>query len=346
MSIWHAFFDNLGFSQRGIFCFFIIFLVFRTKWCYFISMKNQQDTVLHFPAPVNKKLCNFIGETIGPIYDIKKTQDGMVHDVYKIFSDKTYYLKIRGNCFSLIPSLVIDPKDIKYEKKALEIFSKLLPDIFPLVIGFNEKVFAIIMTDINPEGFNLKEIFERGMADTSIMRNIGETLGRTHFALKNISESIRSDGDEQQYKINFDYRLLRFEYPVLDRLVEELKKMPRQLILSDLSPKNIGVSKDKKISFFDLDYAHRGNTIFDLGFLLGHIILHSKNNGDILAKSVLLGYKKFMKEPINHKMLKKIIGATMLYRLKNEVIPYSLPVTPTEKKELINKAYNLLGLIN
>jgi 5-methylthioribose kinase len=309
-------------------------------------MNNQQDTIMHFSAPVNKELCGFICKTIGPIYDIKKSQDGMVHDVYKIFSYKTYYLKIRGNCFSLIPSLNIDPEDIKYEKKALEIFSKLLPDIFPLVIGFNERVSAIIMTDINPEGLNLKEIFESGTADTAIMRNIGEALGRTHFALKNISESIRPDGDEQQYKINFDYRLLRFEYPVLSQLVEELKKMPRQLILSDLSPKNIGVSKDEKISSFDLDYAHRGNTIFDLGFLLGHIILHSKNDSDILVKSILLGYKKFMKEPINNKMLEKIIGATMLYRLKNEIIPYSLPVTTTEKKELINKAYNLLGLIN
>ncbi|MEI6479927.1 MAG: hypothetical protein WCO12_00170 [bacterium] len=295
------------------------------------------------------RLLNFITETIGPKFEISKVYGGLVHDVYKIHNKNTYhYLKLRGSYFSMIPNIVINPKDIKYEKKALEIFSKLLPDIFPTIIAFNEELSAIILSDINPSGYTLELLFNQQKVNVLIMEKIGIALGRTHFYLRTITDSIRPDDDKNYYESNFCDRFLKFNYPIANicakKLVSDLKKIPRQLILSDLSPKNIGISEDNKISFFDLECVHKGNTIFDLGFLLGHITLHSKNNSNVLIKSLLQGYMMSINDSIDSKMLEKIMGITILYRLCNEIIPYPLPISDAEKKALIEKACCLLNI--
>ena len=297
---------------------------------------------------IKLSLLKFISETVGSTYRIDKIYGGLVHDVYKIRSRNISYLKIRGKCFSMIPSLSINPKDIQHEKEALKIFSDLLPNIFPTVLGFNKKLSAIIMTDVNPSGITLKDLFEQGKVSPIMMKKVGINIGKTHYALRKITNSIRLNKDEDYYKRNFSDRLLKFNYlkanAFVSDLIEELRKMPRQLILSDLSPKNIGISKNNKISFFDLECVHRGNTVFDLGFLLGHIILHSKNNSDLLIRNTLNGYAKYVKNPINYRIIEKIMGLTILYRLKNEVIPYPLHISYKEKEILIKKGCRLLGI--
>lgn len=196
----------------------------------------------------------------------------LVHTVYKIYSSKIYYIKIRGTSFAKLPNFIIDPSKIKYEKKAIKIFLKMLPDIFPSIIDFNKKLSALIITDTIVSGGTLYNLLINNKINKFIIKDIGDAVSKNHFSLNKIKTSIRPNKDKDQYKNNFNNRLLTFDYPLVStritNLTKKLNKLPKRLIIADLSPKNIGVSESGKISFFDLS------------FFLGHINLHSKNKSD------------------------------------------------------------------
>jgi Ser/Thr protein kinase RdoA (MazF antagonist) len=118
--------------------------------------------------------------------------------------------------------------------------------------------------------------------------------------------------------------------------------MPRQLILGDLSPKNIGVDNSGKVHICDLENVHIGNAVFDLGFLVGHFLIHTLRDADrasSLLESLLGGYSsvRFTMDT-GGEILKRIVLGTILYRLDNQIIPYGSGMSNVEREAVATNA--------
>lgn len=288
----------------------------------------------------------FIKGSVGDESHITEVSGGSVHHVYRVDAPHTaYYLKIRGQSFSRVPNVKVDPSDIRYEEKALRLCSTAMPNTFPSVVAYDEARSALLMTDVLQKGGrSLESILDSGDLSLEVAKTVGKTLGQAHIALSRLDEAIRDDGDNKQYERNLRFRLSKFNYPSLDETVTLLRNQPRQLILGDVCPKNIGVRVDGSISFFDLEQVHKGNPVFDLGFLLGHIPLHTqvhsvKNNP--IGTAVLQGYLD-ENDIVDADLLTTIASATVLYRLQNDVIPYTCALNEQERSDVIAEARGYL----
>lgn len=278
-------------------------------------------------------------------YILEPISGGLVHHVYRLVSsDKPMYLKIRGSAFSTLPDIQVNPTDIQYEKKAMDLLDQKLPGMFPHVLAYYEYDHALLMTDVIPSGFTLERSFNSGTVSEEIMHACGKAVAKFHKVVE-YSPPVRPDKDHISYSNNILYRLGYLGIPELDRAIERLEQMPRQLIFGDFSPKNIGINANNEVTFCDLELVHSGNTIFDVSFLASHILLHSKSveEGTCKLESFLVSYLSDAHTDFDEELLKILILGIGLFRLDNPIIPYSLPMGETEKK---NRALKIKEIIS
>jgi Ser/Thr protein kinase RdoA (MazF antagonist) len=290
--------------------------------------------------PDEDDIVPFLEYHLGLINNITRIQAGVVHYVFRIETQsQTAYLKIRGPHFSGIQARS-KPQDIKYEQKATAVLSRIAPNVFPQVIASDYSRGLLLITDVMPAHRDLKTYFESGLVETTLMYTIGQTLGDIHHRSAEIA-SLRGQNEKQSYDDNLFYRLGYYDHPILNRLVVQLNTLPKQLILGDHSPKNIGVGQDGQIVLYDLDAVHHGNTIFDVGFFLGHVLVHTLgHNGFDLIQAYLDGYNSH--HYLEDIALKQIALGICLYRLDNDIVPYPLALSDDYKGYLINRILHLL----
>lgn len=277
------------------------------------------------------------------------TSGGVAHHVYCIKTVKgDFYLKIRGESFPNIPEIRINPADITNEYKALTLFGTTMSDNFPQIIFFDPERTFIILTDAMYDGKSLEVLFHEKKATPKVLINLGITLRKIHGFSISISESIRDDNDAEFFAIKLQHRFGYRNNPILDRVVNELTyHQPRQIILGDPSPKNIGVNNDgKRLIFFDLEDVHNGVLVFDVGFVIGHIILHNCNSPHhaiVHLNGFIEGYQVF--QHLNNHLTKAIALGTILYRLES-VIPYPVGISDEEKSTLLGKVEGALDALD
>lgn len=286
--------------------------------------------------PLRPETLRLVESKLGSILQVQKLSGGLVHYVYRITGERQIGIaKIRPPFYSELPQIHANPEDIRYEEDAILLLSQIEPSIFPHLLMFNAEQAMMLMTDVIPSGVTLEGMLNEGTATQELMEKIGTVLARLHNNLLLVSRPIREDGDNELYSLNLYYRLGYHNHPVLNKAVERLKNLPHQLIIGDLSPKNIGVNNGE-ISICDLDYVHMGNAVFDVGFLTGHILVHNiqdYENANLGVDAFLSGYaegdRQFDKED---PLLKQIALGIALYRLNNPVIPYNLPLTEAQRR--------------
>ena len=283
---------------------------------------NDACSKIEFSNEQSKK----IEALVGKISRIDAVSGGLVNYVYRIKGDKgTVYLKIRGERFSALPELRTDPKEIQYERKAIDIFSSEFPEVFPKLFAFYPEKSLMVLSDVMKDGNNLEGVLINGNFTSEQAYGLGQVIGKIHASFRSRDVPIRDDGEMVYYEKNMWYKLgYRGNY--MDNIIAELRTYPKQLVLGDLSPKNIYVTSTGKITICDLETSHMGNTIFDVGFLAAHIILHNitnENKALEFASKFLCGYSYENNDSINNEMLNKVILAIILYRVDNPVIPYN-----------------------
>lgn len=286
-------------------------------------------------------------EIVGRINDISVATGGLVNYVYRVEGERgTLYLKVRKTEFSALPLLNSNPADIRYESKALDILSSAFPEVFPNQVAFYPKESMMVLSDAIGNGVRLDEAFRRGTFSEESSASLGSLVGRIHTKFRDADISIREDGDEEYHTKNLEYRLGYHKNHELDSLVSRLKQGPRQLILGDLSPKNMGVGPDGKFTMWDLEIAHRGNPVFDVGFLAAHVVLHSRDGTEKpgrLLKALLDGYYSTAdKVGVDGIDLKQIVLGIILFRMRNEVIPYMMEVAAEDRNRISDSASLLL----
>ncbi|KKR07368.1 MAG: hypothetical protein UT33_C0002G0002 [Candidatus Peregrinibacteria bacterium GW2011_GWC2_39_14] len=278
-------------------------------------------------------------------YRLESVSGGLVHHMYRLVSaEKTMYLKIRGSIFSNLPDIQVDPNDIQFEKQAMNLLDQKLPGMFPHVLAYYANDHALLMTDVIPSGLTLERLFNSGTVSEEIMHACGKAVAKFHKAVE-FSPPIRPDNDDITYSNNLLYRLGYLRIHEIDRVIERLKQMPRQVIFCDFSPKNIGVNANDEVTFCDLELVHFGNTIFDINFLASHILLHSKSveEGSRRLTSFLAGYLSEVNTDLNEELSKVLILGIGLFRLDNPIIPYFLPINEKVKEKRILKIREILS---
>ena len=265
------------------------------------------------------------------------THGGVVHFVWRLETEEgRFYLKIRGNKFAKIPEITTSPGNIVYEFKALTLLGNLMPNNFPQVIYFDPGRALLITSDAMPDGIGFEALLQSRKVTPDTVQNLGKTLREIHGVASTISQSIRENDDDAFYMQKLSHKLGHSDHPVLSNVIKDLTfNQPRQIILGDPSPKNIGVNNyGTRLVFFDLEDVHQGNMVFDVGFLLGHLILHAytdEHEAIVHVDSFLNGYRN---NYLDNLLLRAIALGTIMYRL-NSIVPYSITLSDQQKAGLL-----------
>ncbi len=295
---------------------------------------------------VNAVVKSYIQNT--PDIQVTEVSGGLVHKVYRVSeNESSYYIKVRGASFSGIPELSSIPHEIEFERRGLEIFGGMMPDLFPCVIDHNESQGILVMTDILPNGGETlhQRILREGIT-TELASNIGQTVGYAHRTTKEISTTIRDGNDESFFRNLLEFRFGSIPSPRLRHFISELLDEPRGIIIGGLSPKNILVGSDDSIKFCDLETVCQGNRLFDVGYCLGHLILHAlpyREKALSIYKSFFNAYMGKETESVNKGSIARLVAATVLYRVDNKLVPYKLVLPEGTKRKISSSAISFLS---
>jgi len=282
----------------------------------------------------------FLRKYVNTPYIITPVSGGLVHHIYKIVTNRAvYYLKVRGTKFAKMPSVESRPEDIEFEYRALKQFHAVAPQSFPEVIAYDRTGSRILLSSIMTPDNNLEFLLNNGVINDADVERIARLIVRIHRELRSSSEIIRGQNESEYYENNLYYRLSSLNRQPLKDAAARLHKHKKQIIFGDLSPKNMAID-DKGVYICDLDAAHYGNVIFDIGFFAGHLLLHTFNQRDshIAETFVSTTYLNNAGSHITDEdedLLARIMIGTCIYRLDNLVVPYNLPNLSVEERKVI-----------
>lgn len=273
---------------------------------------------------------------VGKVKKIFGVKRGLVHYVYKIEGQrKTAYLKIRSFKFSKIPKIKTDPKLIKYELKALNIYNFYFPEIFPEILIYNPQKNYLLLSDISHNTISLDKKLNKKELKEEDFRLLGKQFQDIHRRTFRILSPIREPNDEEFREKQMLYVFGFLNHYRLNKIIKLYRKIPRHLILGDPSPKNIYFNRNK-IGICDLEHVHQGHYSFEVAHILAHLIVHNLENPKVekLVNSFIKGYygfsslKNFEEELISYSTV-----GIILYRLASPIIPYFLPLDNLKRKK-------------
>jgi len=174
------------------------------------------------------------------------------------------------------------PERALTEAEALRFAHDLTADAVPLLLDVDAQACTLTMSAAPAAWRPWKELLLEGIVDPSTGRRLGKLLGGWHrSSSQSLSQlSALDDLDVfEQLRIEPFHRTVASRHPELaPRIafaIESLVERPgRCLVHGDFSPKNVLVG-DEGLWVIDFEVAHVGNPVFDVAFLVAHLILKS-----------------------------------------------------------------------
>jgi hypothetical protein len=291
------------------------------------------------------KIVSEIEVSIGEIRELKQVGGGLVHYVYKVTTNsQTAYLKIRANHYSGIPNISTQPELIGNEKRALELFSINSGEYFPEILLYNSVFHYLLLSDVMPGGITLDRMYRHGNVEPIDLYQLGYSVGSIHSDTRT-SESVRYPSDEQYQSNLMKYALESYNHPTLMKAAQEHRRRNTQLLIGDLSPKNIYI-RDGIVRLCDLENAHQGVLPYDQAFIIAHILLHHKSlNTAIAAMWAFIDGYESSESAVDQgdALVSQTLHGILLYRLDNPVIPYELPFKSKQRKQMAKNVFLSLG---
>ncbi|MFE6412188.1 phosphotransferase [Streptomyces sp. NPDC057837] len=237
-------------------------------------------------------------------------------------------IKIRREHYARIPSLRADPALIGDERQLLELYHAAAPGVFARVLAFHHDTHTMVLSDVFPDGRTYHQHLSERSATPGEMARLGRTLRRIHLATRDTRLPERQELDPRFPAYQHDFALRSQRHPVLDAACAKMAGRPeRQLVLGDLAPKNISIT-DARIGLCDLDNAHHGWPLYDLGYFAGHILIHHLTRPHelpALVTALLTGYLGDQALARADAVLTATVAAgAILYRLGDSIVPYAL----------------------
>ncbi|MFE7583584.1 phosphotransferase family protein [Streptomyces gardneri] len=257
-------------------------------------------------------------------------------------------VKVRGRHFARIAHIATDPALITVEHRALALHHGLLPDLFPKVLAFLPEAHAMVMTDVFPDGRTWREHLDQHGATTEECTRLATALTRIHHATAGLPPLRDGDGDDLfRAEHAYGYCLRACDHPTLDEACRRLDALPgRQLILGDTCPKNLSLHGGRT-AFVDLDNVHTGAPLFDLGYLLAHVVLHHITRPALLhplAAAFLDAYTlpSHARSWRDDDLLATVAAGVLLYRLEARIVPYPATAPPATANRVRHRLRRLL----
>ena len=180
------------------------------------------------------------------------------------------------------------------EANAIALFHKLSPDQVPNLVFLDPERFILILDRV-PVG---STVWKSDLLDGVINPDIAEVLGTTLAQWHNFGEKDKKarmqfmeDSLFEQLRIDPFYRFVAAKNdalkPVISRLIKELEGDKTTIVHGDFSPKNIMVGMDDQVYILDFEVTHVGNPVFDLAFLLAHLLCKRFRTDEPLEEKLL-----------------------------------------------------------
>ena len=180
------------------------------------------------------------------------------------------------------------------EANAIALFHKLSPDQVPNLVFLDPERFILILDRV-PVG---STVWKSDLLDGVINPDIAEVLGRTLAQWHNFGEKDKEarmqfmeDSLFEQLRIDPFYRFVAAKNealkPVITKLINELEGDKTTIVHGDFSPKNIMVGMGDQVYILDFEVTHVGNPVFDLAFLLAHLLCKKFRTDEPLEEKLL-----------------------------------------------------------
>jgi 5-methylthioribose kinase len=180
------------------------------------------------------------------------------------------------------------------EAHAIELFHSLSPDQVPALLFLDAQRFILILERVPISSSVWKTDLLHGQIDPHIASVLGTTLAQWHnFGQENegARTQFMEDSLFEQLRIDPFYRFVSAKNeqitPVITRLIDELEGDKTTIVHGDFSPKNMMVDADNQVYILDFEVTHVGNPIFDLAFLLAHLLCKKFRTDDAIEKDLL-----------------------------------------------------------
>jgi 5-methylthioribose kinase len=198
-----------------------------------------------------------------------------------------------------------DPRRAIVEADALELFHSLNPEIVPELVFVDPIEFVVIMKRVPLSSRVWKSDLLSGIYRPQVGRTLGTTLAQWHnFGILNPAahNKFMEDTLFDQLRIDPFYRFVASKNVDLresiHRLIVELEQDKSTIVHGDFSPKNFMVTEDDHVYVLDFEVMHVGNPVFDLAFILAHLLckfFHAPNAQEAaelsnIAKTFLNAY--------------------------------------------------------
>ena len=158
------------------------------------------------------------------------------------------------------------------EAHALELMAQLAPGSVPRLLDSDPEAFALVMEEAPAEWRPWKSLLLDGAADPAVAARLGALL----VALHSVDGDIGSAESFEAQRVDPYLRTIQQRHPELDGriggYIERLLATQRCVVHGDYSPKNVLVGEDG-LWVIDWEVVHRGDPVFDLAFLLNHLLL-------------------------------------------------------------------------
>jgi 5-methylthioribose kinase len=164
------------------------------------------------------------------------------------------------------------------EVAALELLGELTPGVVPRVLGADPDAHLFAL-ELLPDGArNWQAEIGEQRPHPELGTWAGETLGRWHAATagRDLALFERHDAFEELRLVPYHEAAMRRRPQLAGAIASylaELRSVRRCLVDGDYAPKNMLVDPYGRCWVLDLEVAHHGNPVFDLGFFLSFVVL-------------------------------------------------------------------------
>jgi len=188
------------------------------------------------------------------------------------------------------------------EANAIALFHKLSPDQVPNLVFLDPERFILILDRVPVGSTVWKTDLLDGVINPDVAGVLGTTLAKWHnFGETNKEARLQFMEDSlfEQLRIDPFYRFVSAKNdllkPVIDKLIAELEGDKTTIVHGDFSPKNIMVGMDENVYILDFEVTHVGNPVFDLAFLLAHLLCKLfRTNEPLQAKMLIASADNFV----------------------------------------------------
>jgi 5-methylthioribose kinase len=181
------------------------------------------------------------------------------------------------------------------EANAIALFHKLSPDQVPNLVFLDPERFVLILDRVPVGSTVWKTDLLDGVINPDVAAVLGTTLAKWHNYGETNKEArlqFMEDSLFEQLRIDPFYRFVLAKNdllkPVIDKLIAELEGDKTTIVHGDFSPKNIMVGMDEQVYILDFEVTHVGNPVFDLAFLLAHLLCKLFRTNEPLEEKMLI----------------------------------------------------------